>query len=79
MNLKAGTSAFKDRSLIITDRLHAHVLAALMGIPHVVLDNSYGKVGSIFGDYTGKFKTAHFAKDEVEALQVSSKILEGKP
>ncbi|CAG0904157.1 unnamed protein product, partial [Darwinula stevensoni] len=30
--------------VIITDRLHAHILSTLMSIPHVVLDNSYGKV-----------------------------------
>lgn len=75
MNLRAGITGFKDRSLIVTDRLHAHVLAALMGIPHVVLDNSYGKVGSIFGDYTGEFGSAHFARDEAEALQISHEIL----
>jgi len=28
---------------VVTDRLHGHVLSLLMGIPHVVLDNSYGK------------------------------------
>lgn len=77
MNLHAGTDAFKNRSLIVTDRLHAHVLAALMGIPHVVLDNSYGKVGSIFKDYTGTFESAHFAHDEDEALRISRRILEG--
>lgn len=77
MNLHAGTSAFKNRSLIVTDRLHAHVLAGLMGIPHVVLDNSYGKVGSIFKDYTGTFESAHFAQDEDEALSISRGILEG--
>jgi exopolysaccharide biosynthesis predicted pyruvyltransferase EpsI len=78
MNLNAGTSLFEGRSLIVTDRLHAHVLAALMGIPHVVLDNSYGKVGSIFNDYTGEFESAHFARDHDEALDLSRHILEGK-
>jgi len=29
---------------VITDRLHAHLLCVLLDLPHVVLDNSYGKV-----------------------------------
>jgi pyruvyl transferase EpsO len=78
MNLNAGTSLFQGRQLIVTDRLHAHVLAALMGIPHVVLDNSYGKVGSIFTDYTGEFESAHFAKNHEEALDIARGILAGK-
>jgi len=30
--------------LVVTDRLHAHILCHLMGRPHIVLDNSYGKI-----------------------------------
>ncbi len=29
--------------VVVTDRLHAHILASLLGVPSVVLDNSYGK------------------------------------
>jgi exopolysaccharide biosynthesis predicted pyruvyltransferase EpsI len=29
---------------VITDRLHAHILCLLLGIPHVCLDNTYGKL-----------------------------------
>lgn len=31
---------------VITDRLHAHILASLLGIPHIVLDNNYKKISS---------------------------------
>ena len=37
---------------IVTDRLHGHILALLLGIPHVVLDNSYGKVGAYIDAWT---------------------------
>jgi pyruvyl transferase EpsO len=30
----------------ITDRLHGHILNTLLGIPHVVLDNDYGKIAA---------------------------------
>jgi pyruvyl transferase EpsO len=38
---------------ITTDRLHAHLLACLMGIPGTVLDNSYGKNHSYVAAWTG--------------------------
>lgn len=34
---------FSKHSLVITDRLHAHILACLMDIPSKVQDNVYGK------------------------------------
>ena len=34
---------FAKHNLIITDRLHGHILAVLMDMPTQVLDNSYGK------------------------------------
>lgn len=40
----AGLRILSGHSVVITDRLHGHVLALLAGVPHVALDNSYGKV-----------------------------------
>lgn len=31
--------------VVVTDRLHAHIICMMLGIPHVVLDNYYGKLG----------------------------------
>jgi exopolysaccharide biosynthesis predicted pyruvyltransferase EpsI len=30
--------------LVVTDRLHGHILCTVLGIPHDILDNSYGKL-----------------------------------
>ena len=38
-----AVNLFSKHNLIITDRLHGHILAVLMDIPTYVLDNSYGK------------------------------------
>jgi exopolysaccharide biosynthesis predicted pyruvyltransferase EpsI len=58
LNLRSGVRLLAGASLVVTDRLHAHVLAALLGIPHVVFDNSYGKIRSMVEGYTGAFSTA---------------------
>lgn len=39
-----GCSLLSTGRVVITDRLHGHVLCTLLSIPHVVLDNSYGKI-----------------------------------
>lgn len=78
LNLDAGVHLFRNRKLIITDRLHAHVLASLMQIPHIVMDNSYGKVRSIFDDYTHQFPVANFAMSNDEAASIATDLLENK-
>jgi pyruvyl transferase EpsO len=42
--VERGLDILNTGNIVVTDRLHAHILCVLMGKPHVVLDNSYGKV-----------------------------------
>ena len=42
--LRRGLDLLARGRAVVTDRLHGHILCLLLGIPHVVLDNSYGKV-----------------------------------
>lgn len=70
VNLHAGIRIFAGADIVVTDRLHAHVLATLMGIPNIALDNSYGKVGAIYEDYTHRFSTSHFATSESELMEI---------
>lgn len=63
LNVSMARALFRRADYLIADRLHAHILASLLGMSHVVLDNSYGKVRAIFDDYTGSFTTAQFADD----------------
>lgn len=39
-----GLKQLSSARYVITDRLHAHILCLLLGIPHTVLDNNYGKI-----------------------------------
>jgi pyruvyl transferase EpsO len=58
VNVRSAFGIIKRSDLIITDRLHAHVLATLCGIQNLVLDNSYGKISSMYDDYSGRFSNA---------------------
>lgn len=50
--LKRGLDLLSTGRTIVTDRLHAHILALLLGIPHAVLDNRYGKIGAYMDAWT---------------------------
>lgn len=44
LRLRRGCRLLASGRVVVTDRLHAHILCTMMGQPHVVLDNSYGKI-----------------------------------
>jgi pyruvyl transferase EpsO len=39
-----GVKILSQGRVVVTDRLHAHILCMVLRIPHVVIDNSYGKL-----------------------------------
>ena len=47
-----GTDLVSSGAVVLTDRLHVHVLCTLCGIPHGFLDNNYGKVTSMWRAWT---------------------------
>lgn len=51
---------------VLTDRLHGHILSTMMGVPNVVLDNSYGKNGRYFETWHGDIDIARFAGDGID-------------
>lgn len=75
LNVAAATELYARSKVVVTDRLHAHVLAALLGQPHVVLDNNYRKISSIYEEYTGGFTTAHYASDLEEARRIAAELV----
>jgi exopolysaccharide biosynthesis predicted pyruvyltransferase EpsI len=42
--INRGRAHLSSAGYIVTDRLHVHILAVLLGIKHVVLDNNHGKI-----------------------------------
>ncbi len=54
--------------VVITDRLHAHLLAGIAGIPSVALDNTYGKVLGVRRRSLGETEALREAASFDEAL-----------
>ena len=62
-NLNHALTLYTPAKALVVDRLHAHVLAILLGIDHVLLDNNYRKLGAVYDDYSSRFETAHYSVD----------------
>lgn len=61
INVRHAVGILSRGRLVVTDRLHATVLAALMEKPVIAMDNANGKVSAIVHDYLGRMPGVHFA------------------
>lgn len=75
LSFESARHLLSQGRVVVTDRLHAHIFALLMGRPHVVLDNNYGKIRPIFAGYSGQFSTAHTARTVDEAVELARELL----
>ena len=73
--LARGVALLSSARVVVTDRLHAHILALLLGIPHVVLDNSYGKLHNFIAAWTHASPMVHMASDPAAAAAQAHALL----
>jgi exopolysaccharide biosynthesis predicted pyruvyltransferase EpsI len=60
---------------VVTDRLHAHVLSVLLGIPNVLVDTGYGKLRTFYELWTAECETAAIADDAAGAAAQLPQLL----
>lgn len=63
--------------VVVTDRLHGHVLALLLGIPNVVLDTGYGKISRFVEAWTAPAAQSRVARDPAQAAALAQELLSG--
>lgn len=66
--VRRGLKMLASGRVVVTDRLHAHILSTMMDIPHVVLDNSYGKIAGYMGAWTGRYPQVRRARTSDDVL-----------
>ncbi len=69
--MRRGSRLLSRGNIVITDRLHGHILSLLLGIPHIILDNSYGKMKSFYETWTKDVTSVHWADSPEEALALA--------
>ena len=65
----AGARLVSTAEVVVTDRLHGHIMSLLCGRPSVVTDNRTGKVRAFFEEWTADSPLAHFADGPQQALE----------
>lgn len=60
--------------VVVTDRLHGHILSTLLGIPNVLLDNSYGKNRRFYETWSRQDPMSMFCADPSEALAKAKEL-----
>jgi pyruvyl transferase EpsO len=73
--LRRGCRLLARGRVVITDRLHAHILCLLLGIPHVLLDNNYGKVRRVHDTWTADAPQVRWAASPAEAVTAARALL----
>ena len=68
LRVERGLRLLSRGERIVTDRLHGHILALLLGTPHVILDNDYGKVAAYHAAWTAASPLVHQAATAEDAM-----------
>ena len=73
--LRRGTALLSQGRVVVTDRLHGHILSTLLAIPHVALDNSYRKIGNFIDAWTSGLDILRTATSLDEAAARATDLL----
>lgn len=68
MNVDGAARTLSQGRVVISDRLHAHIISLLLGRPNVVLDNSYGKLSTFIDAWTSSARNVTVVGDSGTAL-----------
>lgn len=69
--LRYGNRVLDRARVLVTDRMHPHMLAALRGQPVVLLPDRFGKNRAVFEAGTNRLGSVHWARDPAEALETA--------
>lgn len=69
--------AFLQRGrVLVTDRLHGHILSTILGIPHVILDTAFGKAHQYHATWTEGIENVEIAYNTSHALEIAVEMLQ---
>lgn len=77
VRLQRGLAILGRGRVVVTDRLHAHILATLLGLPQVILDNNYGKLSTFIDAWTSELDICHVAKEPAAAIHQAAALAAG--
>jgi pyruvyl transferase EpsO len=69
--LRRGNEILDEGRVLVTDRMHPHILAALRGQDVVVLPDKFGKNRAVYENYTKRFPTVFWADSPEQGLAIA--------
>jgi pyruvyl transferase EpsO len=73
--MHAGVYQLLQSSLVITNRMHGHILCVLLGIPNILLPNSYYKNESFYETWTYKIPYSRFVREPSQVKDTVQELL----
>lgn len=74
--LARGLDLLASGRVVVTDRLHGHILCLLLGRPHVLVENRYGKLRRFGEEWTAESEITHWASGQAEAVALGRALLD---
>lgn len=72
--LSYGNRLLDTGKVLVTDRMHPHILAALRGQPAVLLPDKFGKNRAVYDFYTRTSPYVHWSDTPAEALNLARSL-----
>jgi len=64
IRFKSGIRILSRGNIIVTDRLHGHIMSTLLGKPQVLFDNHYRKIGNYLDCFTLSREAIFYSVDD---------------
>ena len=68
LRMRRGAALLQQGKVVLTDRLHTHILSVLMDIPHIVIDNANKKISGFYNTWTKGYPRIRLVGNCDEAL-----------
>jgi pyruvyl transferase EpsO len=68
--IKIGIDFLNSYEINITTRLHGHILSLLLGLPSIMIDNSYGKNKRFHSTWLSNVDNSYFADNMEDAIVI---------
>lgn len=62
-SLQEGIKFLTNYNKIITTRMHAHIIATMLGINNTIIDNSYSKNKNFYNTWTKNIQICKYKKN----------------
>lgn len=76
LNLRVARRILSQGRVVLTDRLHAAVLAAMMGKQVIAMDNANKKVSGIYTAYLHRFENVRYAATTADAADMVAQAVD---